>query len=200
MTIHDGIRGACKARGARGSVVGWGAMLQAGRSWVRVPMRWNFSSFQPHYGPGVDSASNRNEDQESSWEVKGGRRVSLTTLPLLWADCLDNVGHPQRLTTLWASMAWYRDSFMFFTFFSKRTLLVPNSCFNVSLKNKYGLDYSAQYFSSKYVHRNRIMFAQRSNLYKKNVIYYYRLRFAYSRVRTSNIGRISTIYNQRVPV
>jgi hypothetical protein len=34
--------------GARGSVVGWGTMLQAGRSRVRVPMRWNFSSFQPH--------------------------------------------------------------------------------------------------------------------------------------------------------
>jgi hypothetical protein len=25
-----------------------------------------FQSFQPHYGPGVDSASNRNEYQESS--------------------------------------------------------------------------------------------------------------------------------------
>jgi hypothetical protein len=24
-------------------------------------------SFQPHYGPGVDQASNRNEYQESSW-------------------------------------------------------------------------------------------------------------------------------------
>jgi hypothetical protein len=31
---------------------------------------WTFQltySFQPHYGPGVDSASNRNEYQESSW-------------------------------------------------------------------------------------------------------------------------------------
>jgi hypothetical protein len=27
---------------ARGTVVGWASMLQAGRSWVRVPMRWNF--------------------------------------------------------------------------------------------------------------------------------------------------------------
>jgi hypothetical protein len=44
-------------------------------------MRWNFSSFQPHYGPGVDSASNRNEYQEDSWGVKGGWRVRLTTLP-----------------------------------------------------------------------------------------------------------------------
>jgi hypothetical protein len=67
--------------GARGSVVGWGTMLQAGRSRVRVPMRWNCSSFQPHYGLGVDSASNRNEYQEPSWGVKSGRRVSLTTLP-----------------------------------------------------------------------------------------------------------------------
>jgi hypothetical protein len=56
-------------------------MLQAGRSRVRVPMRWNFSSFQPHYGPGVDSAPNRNEYQEPSWGVKGGRRVRLTTSP-----------------------------------------------------------------------------------------------------------------------
>jgi hypothetical protein len=30
--------------GARGSVVGWGTMLQAGRSPVRIPMRWIFFS------------------------------------------------------------------------------------------------------------------------------------------------------------
>jgi hypothetical protein len=56
-------------------------MLQAGRSRVWVPMRWNFSSFQPHYGPGVDSASNRNEYQESSWGVKRGQCVRLTNSP-----------------------------------------------------------------------------------------------------------------------
>jgi hypothetical protein len=56
-------------------------MLQAGRLRVRIPMRWNFSSFQPHYGPGVDSASNRNEYQEDSCGVKGGRCIRLTTLP-----------------------------------------------------------------------------------------------------------------------
>jgi hypothetical protein len=38
-------------------------------------------SFHPHYGPGVDSTCNRNEYKESSWDVKGGRRVRLTTLP-----------------------------------------------------------------------------------------------------------------------
>jgi hypothetical protein len=64
--------------GARGSVVGWSTMLQAGRSRVRIPMR---SSFQKHYGPGIDSASNRNEYQEFFWGVKGGRRVGLPTSP-----------------------------------------------------------------------------------------------------------------------
>jgi hypothetical protein len=48
---------------------------------VRVPKRWNFLSFQPHYGPGIDSASNRNKYQEPFWGVKGGRRLRLTTLP-----------------------------------------------------------------------------------------------------------------------
>jgi hypothetical protein len=31
--------------------------------------------------PGIESASNRNEYQESSWGVKGDRRVRLTTSP-----------------------------------------------------------------------------------------------------------------------
>jgi len=44
---------------------------------------WVFSltkSFRPHYGPGVDSASNRNEYRNVSWG-KGGQCVGLTTLP-----------------------------------------------------------------------------------------------------------------------
>jgi len=36
-------------------------------------------SFQSHYGPGVDSASNRNEYQEYFLGGKGGRCVRLTT-------------------------------------------------------------------------------------------------------------------------
>ena len=37
--------------------------------------------FRSHYGPGVDSASNRNEYQEYFLGGKGGRCVGLTTLP-----------------------------------------------------------------------------------------------------------------------
>ena len=48
--------------------------LQAGRSRVRSrSYHWNFSltySFRSYYGPGVDSASNRNEYQEYFMGVK----------------------------------------------------------------------------------------------------------------------------------
>jgi hypothetical protein len=70
---------------ARGRIVGWGTMLQAGRSRVRIPMKSMDFSFGPtlqlNYGPEIDSASNRNEYQESFWGVKGGRCVRPTTLP-----------------------------------------------------------------------------------------------------------------------
>ena len=39
----------------------------------------DIKSFPSHYGPGVDSASNRNEYQENFLRIKGGRCVRLTT-------------------------------------------------------------------------------------------------------------------------
>jgi hypothetical protein len=72
--------------GARGSVVGSGTMPQAWKSRVRFPQRsldfFQFTLyFKLHYGLRVDSACNRNDYQESFWEVKGGRRVRLTISP-----------------------------------------------------------------------------------------------------------------------
>jgi hypothetical protein len=51
-------------------------VVQAGRSRVRFPVRSLDFSVDvilpaPLYDPGVDSASNRNEYQESSWGGKG---------------------------------------------------------------------------------------------------------------------------------
>jgi hypothetical protein len=42
-----------------------------------------------NYGPGVDSASNRNEYQEYVLGGKGVRCLELTTLPPSCADCLE---------------------------------------------------------------------------------------------------------------
>ena len=64
-----------QAREDRGSTVVKGAVLQIGRSLVRsqlvsVEFFIDIKSFRSHYGPGVDSASNRNEYQECSLGVK----------------------------------------------------------------------------------------------------------------------------------
>jgi hypothetical protein len=60
--------------GTSGSLVGSGAMLQAGKLWL-------------HHGPGFCSASNRNEYKEYSWG--GGGEVWLVhkaTVHHVWAD------------------------------------------------------------------------------------------------------------------
>jgi len=51
-------------------------------------------TFRPHYGPEVDSASNRNEYQEHFLGGKVGRCVGLTTLPPSCAYC-DEIREPQ---------------------------------------------------------------------------------------------------------
>jgi hypothetical protein len=79
------------------------------------------SSFQPHYYPGVDSASNRNEYQESSWG-KGRPACKADNLTAICEPIVWKMWEPWRLTILWASTACYRDSSFFFgpkTFLSK---------------------------------------------------------------------------------
>jgi len=52
---------------------------------------WNFSltAFWSHYGPGVDSASNRNEYQDYFLGGEGSRCARLTNFPPSCADCLE---------------------------------------------------------------------------------------------------------------
>jgi hypothetical protein len=70
--------------GARGGVVVKALRYKpTGRGFDSRCCHWNFwvTSFRSHYGRGVDSASNRNENQVYFLGAKGGRCVRLTTLP-----------------------------------------------------------------------------------------------------------------------
>jgi hypothetical protein len=64
-----------------------------GRGFDSRMSHWDFFYGVPEfYGPGVDSATNRNEYQEYLLAGKGGRCVGLTTLPLPCAKCLEILG------------------------------------------------------------------------------------------------------------
>jgi hypothetical protein len=84
-------------------------MLQGGRSRVRFPMR---SLNLSRYGPGVDSASNRNEYQKSSWG-KGRPVRKANNLTSIYEPIVEKMWESRRLTNLWASEVCYRDSFTF---------------------------------------------------------------------------------------
>jgi hypothetical protein len=72
-----------------------------GHSFESRCCQWNFllTSFRLHYGPGVDSASNRNEYQEYFLGGTGGQCIGLTALPPSCADCLE-IWEPEPLGTL----------------------------------------------------------------------------------------------------
>jgi len=82
-----------------------------------------------HYGPGVDSASNRNEYQEYFLGGKGGRCVKVTALPSSCAvamksgnlNFLEPSGPLQLPGTLWAPRA-YKGTDLPFTKFLLHTL------------------------------------------------------------------------------
>jgi hypothetical protein len=81
--------------GVCGSVVGWGTMLQIGRSQVRFPVRSLVCSFDLNLPASIWPRGRLSVLQK--WVagiflgVKGGQHVRLTTWTL-WADCLENVG------------------------------------------------------------------------------------------------------------
>ena len=91
-------------------------VLHCATSWKvagSIPgVNWNFSltSFRPHCGPGIDSASSRNEYQEYFLVGKGGGCLRLTTLPPSCADGLETC-EPQPPGTLRACPGLHCDCF-----------------------------------------------------------------------------------------
>jgi hypothetical protein len=100
---------------------------------------WNFSltkSFWLHYGPGpgVDSASNRNEYQEYFLGRKGGWCIGLKTLPTLCVKCLE-IWEPQPPGTLRACSGLSRDCFTFF--FLHSNIKILHFCQGLYTKEQY---------------------------------------------------------------
>ena len=98
--------------GARCAAVGWDTVLQTGNSgFDSRRCHWNSSltkSFRPHYGPELDSASNRNEYQEYFLGGKGGRCVRLTILQPPCAGCLEICEpHPPGTLTACPGIAFF---------------------------------------------------------------------------------------------
>jgi hypothetical protein len=73
------------------------------------PEFFKTQSFQPHYDPGVDSTSNRNEYQEYFLGGKGSHHIGMTNLHV---NCLE-IWKPQPSGTLRACANLYRDCYTF---------------------------------------------------------------------------------------
>jgi hypothetical protein len=90
---------------------------------------FHWQVFRPHYGSGVDSASNSKECQEYFLEGgKGGRCVGLTILLPSCADCLE-IWEPQTLGIIMTCPDLYRYCFTFKLFSG---ILSLRSSLNVS--------------------------------------------------------------------
>jgi hypothetical protein len=75
---------------------------------------------------GTTQPLDRNEYQESSWGVKGGRPArKADNLTTIYEPIVKEMWEPRRRTTLWASTACYRDSFKFLL---STKLISPKNC------------------------------------------------------------------------
>jgi hypothetical protein len=63
-----------EAHGAPGSLVGWGIMLQAGRPWIRVPMKGIFSNWPNPSSRSMALESTQILTKMNTKNLSGGKR------------------------------------------------------------------------------------------------------------------------------
>jgi hypothetical protein len=117
--------------GSRGSVVGWGTMLQAGRSQVGFPVRsLDFSFSWPNPSScTVALGSTQPLTEMNTRNLPGGKGRPAHKANNLTAICepiVLKVWASRRLTTLWASTASYRGSFGFFYLSMMTSIIIIN--------------------------------------------------------------------------
>jgi hypothetical protein len=103
--LYDNYTGACS------SVVGWGAMLQAGRSWFRFPMKLlSFYNWPDPSSRTMALGSNQPLTEMSTRNISECEERPTRKADNFIAIC-EPMWEPRRLTNLWASTACYRDWF-----------------------------------------------------------------------------------------
>jgi hypothetical protein len=102
-----------------GSVVGWGTTLQAGRSRDRIPDEVDVFNLPNPSSRTMVLGSTQPLTEMSTRNIPGGEGRSAhkaDNLTAISEPTVYKMWEPQYLTTLWASMACYRDSFTLPTF------------------------------------------------------------------------------------
>jgi hypothetical protein len=113
--------------GVRGSVVGWGTTLQAGRSRDRIPDEVNFFDLLNPSNRTMALGSTQPLTEMSTGNIPGGegrparKAVNLTAT---WEPIVYKVWKPQHLTTLWVSTARYRDTFILYLYYYWETFIL----------------------------------------------------------------------------
>jgi hypothetical protein len=123
--------------GARGRVVGWSTMLQAGRLWVRFLIRLlDFLIDLIVPAATMSLGSTQPLTEISTRNLLGGKGRSARKTDKLTANCepiIWKMWEPRRLKTLWASMACYRIVFYSFNIWNyivlKRDLKISDDYF-----------------------------------------------------------------------
>jgi hypothetical protein len=102
---------------AHSSTVSWGTMLQAWRSWVRLPMSLDFFFNWPNPSSRTMALGSTQPLREMSTRNLPGGKGPARKADNLTAICewtVFKMWKPRHLTTLWVTSACYRDSFTFF--------------------------------------------------------------------------------------